>query len=114
MRKSVFVLLVITLVIALGACALFDSVSSAEAAQEVEVVIITPTPEPTPEPTPGLSGAARDLTVGGVLWSEEDPMASINEQWLGVGDTIQGYEIVVITRKTVEVEKDGVRYELDV
>lgn len=41
-------------------------------------------------------------------------MASINDQWVGVGDTVTGYEIVVITRDSVEVEKDGVRYELDV
>ena len=52
MRKTIFVLLVITLVIAMGACALIGAVSKTKEVQEIEVVIITPSPEPTPEPSP--------------------------------------------------------------
>ena len=55
MKKSVFILLIVTLVISLGACAIVNAVFDADKSGVTEIVIIPPTPEPTPTPSPTLS-----------------------------------------------------------
>lgn len=59
------------------------------------------------EPQAGKTG---ELTVKGILYSEDNPAAVIGARIAHVGDTIAGATIVEITKSSVEFEKDGKRW----
>lgn len=59
------------------------------------------------EPQAGKTG---ELTVKGILYSEDKPAAVIGARIAHVGDTIAGATIVKITKSSVEFEKDGKRW----
>lgn len=48
----------------------------------------------------GLSDA---LSLSGILWDVAQPLAIINGEMVGVGQTIEGYRIVSITQESVAV-----------
>ena len=47
------------------------------------------------------------LAVSGIVYNEKTPSAIISKQVYGVGDVVDGYTIVRITRSEVEFEKNG-------
>jgi len=59
------------------------------------------------EPQAGKTG---ELTVKGILYSEDNPAAVIGARIAHVGDMIAGATIVKITKSSVEFEKDGKRW----
>jgi len=50
------------------------------------------------------------LTVRGIVYSEQRPSAIVNNKIVFVGQTINGANVVNITRGAVEFEKDGKRW----
>ena len=50
--------------------------------------------------------ATSDLTLSGILWDANQPMAIINGQTLHVGDHLEGYRVTEITQDRVSVS-DG-------
>lgn len=54
-------------------------------------------------------GAAADLgelTCSGILWDPQQPLALINGRTLGIGEEVEGYRVLEITRDTVTLS-DG-------
>jgi hypothetical protein len=51
--------------------------------------------------------AAGELSVTGILFSDDNPAAVIGKRIAHVGDVIAGAKIVKINKKSVELEKDG-------
>ena len=49
------------------------------------------------------AGQASGLTLSGVLWDPNQPMAIINGQMVHVGDELEGYRILEITQDRVSV-----------
>ena len=49
------------------------------------------------------------LELGGIVWSEADPRALVNDRVVGVGAYVQGYTIETIQEDRVVLEKDGKR-----
>ena len=47
------------------------------------------------------------LSVSGIVYNEKTPSAIISKQVYGVGDIVDGYTIIRITRTDVEFEKNG-------
>ena len=47
------------------------------------------------------------LAVSGIVYNEKTPSAIISKQVYGVGDVVDGYTIIRITRTDVEFEKNG-------
>ncbi len=47
------------------------------------------------------------LAVSGIVYNENTPSAIISKQVYGVGDVVDGYTIIRITRTDVEFEKNG-------
>ena len=47
------------------------------------------------------------LSVSGIVYNEKTPSAIISKQVYGVGDVVDGYTIIRITRTDVEFEKNG-------
>jgi hypothetical protein len=54
------------------------------------------------------------LELGGIVWSEADPRALINDRVVGVGAYVQGYTIERIEEDRVVMEKDGKRITITV
>jgi hypothetical protein len=54
----------------------------------------------------GSGGLLDALNLSGILWDAAQPMAIINGEMVGVGETIEGYRVVGITQATVAVS-DG-------
>jgi len=85
----------------------------------------TPTPPPaatsTPEKKPATmivrpsSGFERPedfgLTIGGVMWNEQNPMALVNGEIVKIGHIVGDMTITGITRDYIEMEKDGVKFK---
>ena len=47
------------------------------------------------------------LAVSGIVYNEKTPSAIISKQVYGIGDIVDGYTIIRITRTDVEFEKNG-------
>ncbi len=76
----------------------------------------SPTPSPTPTPqakSPDLMQKVRALTLQGILWDEDEPMALINGKTMSAGTTI-GDELKVlrIEKDKVVIEGAGQTFEL--
>jgi hypothetical protein len=54
------------------------------------------------------------LELGGIVWSEADPRALVNDRVVGVGAYVQGYTIERIEEDRVMLEKDGKRITITV
>jgi len=54
------------------------------------------------------------LELGGIVWSEADPRALVNDRVVGVGAYVQGYTIERIEEDRVVLEKDGKRITVTV
>jgi len=79
-------------------------------------------PPPTPAPRP--SGPLADgrtyagsltlpngnrIELGGIVWSETEPRALLNDRILAVGSYVEGFVVAGIEENRVALEKDGVR-----
>jgi len=47
-----------------------------------------------------------ELNLGGILWDKDKPMAVINDNMVGIGDTVGAYKVVDITQDSVTLN-DG-------
>ena len=54
-----------------------------------------------------LSESVRGLMLDGIVWDNEKPYAIINNQVLGIGDTVGRSRITAITETAVTLEEDG-------
>ncbi len=54
-----------------------------------------------------LPGGAR-IELGGIVWSETEPRALLNDRIAAVGAFIEGYSLTKIEQSRVALEKDGV------
>jgi len=54
------------------------------------------------------------LELGGIVWSDADPRALVNDRVVGVGAYVQGYTIERIEEDRVVLEKDGKRITVTV
>lgn len=54
-----------------------------------------------------LPGGER-IELGGIVWSETEPRALLNDRVLGVGSFVEGFQLKRIEEDRVELEKDGV------
>ena len=84
--------------------------------------VVTASPTPVPDATRAIkrvlpkssSGFYQpedfDLRIEGVMWNEENPMALINDEILGVGQKVGELTITEITRKYIEMQQDGIKY----
>jgi hypothetical protein len=54
-----------------------------------------------------LSGGAK-IELGGIVWSETEPRALLNDHVLGVDSYVEGYRVAKIEEDRVALEKDGV------
>jgi hypothetical protein len=86
-------------------------------APEGSVAPPAPTPAPPPRPREAaggrtyagsatVPGGAR-IEVGGIVWSETEPRALVNDRILGVGSYVEGWSIKTIEEDRVVLEKDG-------
>ncbi len=53
-----------------------------------------------------LPGGAR-IELGGIVWSETEPRALVNDRIVGVGGYVEGYTITKIEEDRITLEKDG-------
>jgi hypothetical protein len=53
-----------------------------------------------------LPGGAR-IELGGIVWSETEPRALVNDRIVGVGGYVEGYTIAKIEEDRITLEKDG-------
>ena len=53
-----------------------------------------------------LAGGEK-IELGGIVWSETEPRALLNDRVLGVGGFVEGYEVTRIETDRVELKKDG-------
>lgn len=60
-----------------------------------------------PDPTDPQVTKVGELTVKGILFSDDNPSAVVGARIAHVGDIIAGAKIVKINKKSVEFEKDG-------
>lgn len=51
------------------------------------------------------------LTIGGVMWNEQNPMALVNGEIVKIGHIVGDMTITGITRDYIEMEKDGVKFK---
>jgi hypothetical protein len=75
------------------------------------------TPAPPPQATVAggksyagsvtLPGGAR-IELGGIVWSETEPRALLNDRILGIGGYVEGFNVTKIEENRVALEKDGV------
>ncbi len=79
-------------------------------AQEVEISLVRDPFEKLQPKTSGL--VISDLVFSGVIWDKERPLALINDQVLGKGDTISGFEIEDIRADEVILIKGKLRHIL--
>ncbi|HEX4438971.1 MAG TPA: hypothetical protein VH854_02805 [Thermoanaerobaculia bacterium] len=54
------------------------------------------------------------VELGGIVWSEADPRALVNDRVVGVGAYVEGYTIERIEEDRVVMEKDGKRITITV
>jgi hypothetical protein len=84
-----------------------------------EATAEAPPPAPVPRPSGpiangrtyagsvALSGGAK-IDLGGIVWSETEPRALLNDRVLGVDSYVEGYRVTKIEEDRVALEKDGV------
>ncbi|HEY1435031.1 MAG TPA: hypothetical protein VGG65_06625, partial [Thermoanaerobaculia bacterium] len=60
-----------------------------------------------------LPGGGR-LELGGIVWSETEPRALLNDRIVGTGAYVEGYTVVKIEEDRVVLEKDGATISLSV
>ncbi len=60
-----------------------------------------------------LPGGER-IELGGIVWSETEPRALLNDRILGVGSFVEGFHVAKIDEDRVELEKDGVTISITV
>ena len=68
-----------------------------------------PTVEIAEEPlviAPEVVGAEARLTLDGILWNSQLPMALVNNQLVGPGDRVSGCRVVSIVKEVVTFETD--------
>jgi hypothetical protein len=75
-------------------------------------------PAPAPRP-PRAGGGGRTypsvaslpngvrIELGGIVWSETEPRALLNDRVLGVGSYVEGWSVQTIEEDRVVLEKDG-------
>jgi hypothetical protein len=84
-------------------------------AEEAEAPTRAPAPKPSGATSSGrtyagsvtLSGGAK-IELGGIVWSETEPRALLNDRVLGVDSYVEGYRVAKIDEDRVALEKDGV------
>jgi hypothetical protein len=54
------------------------------------------------------------IELGGIVWSETEPRALLNDRVLGTDSYVEGFRVVKIEEDRVELEKDGVTIYLSV
>ena len=54
------------------------------------------------------------LELGGIVWSDAEPRALLNDRVVGVGAYVQGYTVERIEEDRVVLEKDGKRVTISV
>jgi hypothetical protein len=60
-----------------------------------------------------LPGGAK-IELGGIVWSETEPRALINDRIVGVGGYVEGYTLAKIEEDRITLEKDGATLVLTV
>jgi hypothetical protein len=60
-----------------------------------------------------LAGGAR-IELGGIVWSETEPRALLNDRVVAVGSYVEGFTVSKIDADRVALEKDGVTISLSV
>lgn len=72
-----------------------------------------PAPSPTPSPTPAAPPPElSSLKLQGIFWGAGKPQVIINRKILSVGDTIEGFQVVAITKEGVTLTQGGVPMEI--
>jgi len=76
-----------------------------------------PPAAPAPAPRPPRAGRTYPsvaslpngvrIELGGIVWSETEPRALLNERVLGVGSYVEGWSVQTIEEDRVVLEKDG-------
>ena len=65
-------------------------------------------------PGPAARTSAASWRLSGILYSDQQPLAIINNRPVGVGDRVDGATVVEIKKRQVTVESDGRRISLTV
>ena len=60
-----------------------------------------------------LPGGAK-IELGGIVWSETEPRALLNDRVAAVGAYVEGFTLSKIEQDRVVLEKDGVTISLSV
>ncbi len=60
-----------------------------------------------------LPGGGR-IELGGIVWSEEEPRALLNDRIVGTDAYVEGYTVTKIEENRVVLEKDGVTISISV
>jgi len=60
----------------------------------------------------GTSGARDDLDLTGILWNQGKPVAVIEGQFLGVGDSIDQCKVISISESSVTLQDPRGQFEL--
>jgi hypothetical protein len=79
----------------------------------------SPAPAPTPKPSGPIAGGrtyagsvtlpgGERIELGGIVWSETEPRALLNDHVLGTDSYVEGYRVAKIEEDRVALEKDGV------
>jgi len=58
------------------------------------------------------TNSAAGLTLSGIIWDQDKPLAVINDRVCAVGDVVQGGKILEIMKDMVVFEKDGLYHTL--
>jgi len=60
--------------------------------------------------TSKLSGEHEQITVNGIVWSEQNPLAIIGKQIVGEGESIGTARVIKITKDAVVFEANGIKW----
>jgi hypothetical protein len=97
-----------------------EVVSAEPPAEGVSAAPPPPAPKPPREAAGGRTyagsasvGGAR-IELGGIVWSETEPRALVNDRILGVGSYVEGWSIKTIEEDRVVLEKDGATITISV
>lgn len=109
------------------------AVESTRAFDVPPVEAAPPTPKPPPPPAPpsnamvqvespsevvveqGISSASARFVLKGIIWSATEPLALVNDQTLGVGESVGGWKVLRIERERVVLGgADGKKSELGI
>lgn len=73
---------------------------------------VSPPPVESPSSPREVTPETLGLTIEGVFWDEKKPMAIINGSIVGEGDRVGGVDIVKIYKKSIQVKKGSVVYNV--